>query len=167
MSRNPLDFTNLRRGSGRVLHRTGERRNKGAIVWRLRCDCGHEYENESQTVKKREDFACRSCLHAGQTKHALARQGQVHPLYSTWENMRRRCNDPDATSYKNYGARWITVCKAWNESFESFLADILSLIGERPEGRTLDRIDNDDGYKPGNVRWATRKEQAKNKRKST
>ena len=57
------------------------------------------------------------------------------------------------------------MCKAWNESFETFLADILRSIGERPEGKTLDRPDNDGNYEPGNVRWATRTEQNINKRK--
>ncbi|PZQ95145.1 MAG: hypothetical protein DI533_20050 [Cereibacter sphaeroides] len=162
-----LDYTDMRRGHGTVMEVMEERR-WGAVVWQVWCDCGRIYEADSQNLKKRNDFACRPCIRAGQThaiKHALARRGAVHPLYSTWENMRRRCNDPAATSFKYYGARGIKACKAWNESFETFLADILRSIGERPEGKTLDRPDNDGNYEPGNVRWATRTEQNINKRK--
>ena len=77
----------------------------------------------------------------------------------TWRNMIRRCHDKRNASYKYYGGRGIKVCKRWR-SFENFLSD----VGEKPSGFTLDRIDNDSGYEPGNIRWATTKEQARNKR---
>lgn len=74
--------------------------------------------------------------------------------------MRQRCNDPAHKSFHNYGGRGITVCKRW-DSFESFLED----MGERPDERTLDRINTDGNYEPRNCRWATRSEQQKNRRK--
>ena len=74
--------------------------------------------------------------------------------------MRNRCTNPNNTNYKNYGGRGIKVCERWDD-FTVFIAD----MGERPEGKTLDRIDNDGNYEPSNVRWATRSEQQKNKRK--
>lgn len=88
-----------------------------------------------------------------------------HELYPRWQTMKRRCDDPGATGYKNYGGRGIKVCERWASSFENFLFD----VGERPSPlHSLDRYPNNDGnYEPGNFRWATRKEQAQNRRPSS
>lgn len=78
--------------------------------------------------------------------------------------MKQRCNNPNDHGYKNYGGRGIKVCKEWEDSFQAFYdyVSVLPHFGE--EGRSLDRIDNEGDYEPGNVRWATRKEQNFNKR---
>lgn len=82
-----------------------------------------------------------------------------HPLYGSWSEMIQRCTNPKNKDWKNYGARGITVCPKWR-TFSGFLED----VGEKPQGMTLDRIDNDRGYLPGNWRWASRSVQSSNRR---
>jgi hypothetical protein len=81
--------------------------------------------------------------------------------YRAWCNMKTRCTNSKSKDYRHYGARGITVCERWLSSFVNFLAD----VGQKPgRGYTLERINNSRGYEPGNVRWATRKEQGLNQR---
>ena len=92
------------------------------------------------------------------------RHGMKHtPEYSAWHTMIQRCTDKNRHSYARYGGRGISVHPPWRASFLQFLAD----VGPRPVGRSLDRINNDGNYEPGNVRWATKTEQARNRRQNT
>ena len=79
--------------------------------------------------------------------------------YWSWQSMNRRCYDPSFQSYKNYGAKGITVCDRWLQSFANFLED----MGERPRNTTLDRVENSKGYSKENCRWATPRQQSNNK----
>lgn len=107
------------------------------------------------------------CLHrerasAAKTTHGLSGT----PEYEIWQAMLKRCA-PGSPRYESYGDRGITVCERWRDSFENFLAD----MGPRPKGKrngraifSIDRIDNERGYEPGNCRWTTATPQARNAR---
>jgi len=93
----------------------------------------------------------------GYAKHGKDRNG----TYNTWRAMKQRCLDSNYVVYHYYGGRGIMVCQQWIDSFLNFLAD----MGERPVGKTLDRINNEGNYTPANCRWSTRHEQQANRRK--
>lgn len=132
--------------------------------------CGGSFLIECECGKRRRVF--RSYLVAGAHStcghkcplgsHAETHGQSVTPtgVYETWSSMRERCLNPNHEAYAYYGGRGITICGRWLESFENFYAD----MGERPEGKSLDRWPNNDGnYEPGNCRWANWEEQNGNK----
>ncbi len=91
-------------------------------------------------------------------KHGHTNGGKFSPEYQTWSSMIQRCNNPKRLHYDRYGGRGIAVCERWLK-FDNFLED----MGERPLGKSLDRINNDGNYEPSNCRWATKSEQQINK----
>ena len=131
--------------------------------WKCQCECGNETVVFGGSLNYGSVKSC-GCLRkevvsAMFTKHGyLSNNNPSYKSYQSWENMIRRCEDQDNDSYKNYGARGITVCEQW-KNFDNFFSD----MGERPAGLSLDRINNEKGYEPGNCRWANILTQNRNK----
>jgi hypothetical protein len=135
------------------------------------CECGSEVLVSLYGLLRGDTRSC-GCLyqeHASTLRarypHGATHGYATHPLYHTHYNMMKRCYDPDHHAYANYGGRGVRVCKSWHDVGQ-FIEDIEREIGPRPAGRTLDRIDNDGNYEPGNVRWATWSEQRANQRRN-
>jgi hypothetical protein len=153
-----IDLTGQVFGRLTVIER-GHRHHKHTF-WKCRCSCGTEKDILSDSLRAalstscgcfhREDLAARSTTHGG----------TYSAEYHCWAGMLVRCRNPKSTEYHNYGGRGITVSPSWND-FARFLAD----VGKRPSPlHSLERVNNDGGYFPGNVVWATRKTQSRNRR---
>lgn len=105
---------------------------------------------------------CDACK-AAHADHERQRRA-ANPLRATWQGMVRRCTDPRRADYRYYGGRGIRVFEPWRTDPAAFIAWVTENLGPRPDGMTLDRVDNDQGYVPGNLRWSTAVEQARNSR---
>lgn len=127
--------------------------------WECNCDCGSVCTVAHSQLVNGSTKSC-GCLRKLNARNRFSTHGKsktrVHHL---WSGMLARCNNPNQDNYCRYGARGISVCQRWHQ-FEAFLAD----MGEPPPGASLDRIDNDGNYEPGNVKWSTKHEQERNKR---
>lgn len=120
-----------------------------------KCKCGSVKSYDLSKLIHGRTTSC-GCRHSS-TTHGKTKSAE----YSVWETMRRRCKSPKHVSYKNYGGRGISVCEAWDKSFEAFLLD----MGPRPSSNhQLDRINNDGNYEPGNCRWIDRTTNMLNRR---
>ena len=104
----------------------------------------------------------------GNIKVAHVKHGCSTPekkkLYDIWYQARARCHNPDHPKYPAYGARGIQMCKVWREDVAAFVAYVEAVLGPKPDGCSLDRIDNEGNYAPGNLKWSTKFQQANNKR---
>lgn len=153
----------------------GPRTRDGHITWVVMCECatvkrvrannlprqqscGCIVAEISAELGRRIDFAARNLVHG----HAA--RGQESPTYRSWYAMLNRCRNPKDSGWRYYGGRGITVCDRWEPKRGGGFANFLADMGERPEGRTLDRIDSDGNYEPQNCRWATQEVQMLNRK---
>ena len=150
---------------------TGQKFGKLTVIeyvsdskWKCRCECGNEAIVHSCSLRRGHTKSC-GCYQRQQTSAALKKHGMRHErIYHVWLDIKNRCNNPRYKRYYDWGGRGITVCEEWQENFTKFYEHVSMLPNYGKTGYSLDRIDNDKGYMPGNVRWATISEQNSNKR---
>lgn len=148
-----LDLTGQKFGKLTVICRS-EKRSLAGAIWDCKCECGGSTSANTLKLRKGNTKSCGCHRRAILTnlKHGLSNRSRT---YKSWKEMRNRCNNPNAQNYKWYGGRGITVCPEWDD-YTVFLSD----MGERPDGKTLDRMDSDGNYEKLNCKWSTPKEQA-------
>lgn len=133
-------------------------------LWLCRCVCGNEITVPGYYLKSGDTSSC-GCLRRELSAASIRARSTTHgmtdtPTYRSWRAMINRCTNPKTDDWHNYGGRGIQVCERWINSFENFLAD----MGERPAGKSIERVDNEWHYEPGNCVWATPIAQGRNRR---
>jgi hypothetical protein len=146
---------------------TGTTKRGRYKMLKLLCDCGNEHAATRSNLNKGTLNSCGCKMIEGRRRarthgHASSVKGRTKE-YRVWAHIKDRCYNPKTKEFKNYGGRGIIVHKEWLDSYETFLRG----VGPSPSPQhTLDRVDNDKGYEPGNVRWATKAEQSRNTRRT-
>lgn len=148
-----IDITNNKYGKLTVLRK--DKTGSGGSKWECICECGNVSIHNSSDLRNGRVNSCGCNKTKAVTTHGMSSTN----IYRRWQCMISRCHNKSDDGYYLYGARGIKVCESWHK-FENFYED----MGDAPKGRSLDRIDNNKDYSPENCRWATYKQQSRNKR---
>jgi hypothetical protein len=161
MPAHAIDYSGQKHGLLTAIESVGYK--NGKRLWRCRCDCGNETTIPSARLGLTLSCGCIQRSSVG-IRNSLRTRMLVSQSteYKSWRSMLNRCYVPSTPNFYLYGERGVAVCDQWRGKggFSQFYAD----VGRRPKGCSLDRIDNDGNYEPGNVRWATAKVQSNNRR---
>lgn len=151
------DLTGMQFGMLTVVSRSSD--PSKMVKWNCVCLCGAHTTVEAGNLRSGHTKSCGCYRDENRSAWSLRHGRSKTPIHNTWLSMLERCENPSIPCYRNYGERGITVCEEWHV-FENFLMD----MGERPQGTSLDRIDNNGNYCKENCQWSTAKKQANNRR---